>query len=264
MRNKEDNMDSVIDYLDLVQAPWGRMFYDLLYAQLPMPDAPALKILDFGSGLGLVSNHFAARHDVTAIEPNPEMIQNRRKDNPYAQIQGGIEKLIDFDDLFFDVIFCHNVLEYIENKEPVLAGLFRVLKPGGLLSVVKHNRAGKVIHNAVFCNDPNSALALLDEDANSANAYLGTQHLYTNGDMAAWAAKFDSKIIKILGMRAFWALGQDNAVKYNGEWYQAMLKLETRAAEVEAYRNAAYFNHLLVHKERTFSERKRADAWSAL
>jgi len=239
---------SIHDYLHLVKEPWGRMFYDLLYAQLPIPRTPTLAILDFGSGLGLTSNHYAAWHKVTAIDPNEEMIQNRRQENPYTQIHGSVEKLADFDDHSFDAALCHNVLEYIENKEPVLAALFRVLKPGGFLSVVKHNRAGKVLHSAVFQNDPNSALALMDNSANSGNPYLGTQYLYSNEALAEWAEKYGGKVIKTLGMRSFWALGQDNAVKYNDDWYQAMLELETRAADEDAYRNAAYYNHLLVRK----------------
>ena len=137
-------MDSVNDYVDLVKAPWGKMFYDLLFAQLDIPHLPRLKILDLGSGLGVTANHFAAWHDITAIEPNEEMINNRLKENKYEQIQGGVEKIAIHKDVFFDIVFCHNVLEYIEDKEPIVAELLRVLKSDGILSIVKHNRVGRV------------------------------------------------------------------------------------------------------------------------
>ena len=86
-------MDNVNDYVEFVKAPWGRMFYDLLFMQLNIPRTAHLYILDFGSGLAVTANHFAAWHNVTAMEPNLEMIENRCKENVYNQINGGINKL---------------------------------------------------------------------------------------------------------------------------------------------------------------------------
>ena len=52
----------------------------------------------------------------------------------------------------FDIIICHNVLEYIDDKETVVKALSRVLKKDGILSIAKHNRAGRVMQMAVFLN----------------------------------------------------------------------------------------------------------------
>ena len=159
-------MDSVKEYAELVKAPWGRMFYDLLFMQLDIPQSTKQNILDFGSGLGVTANHFAAVHDVTAVEPDEDMINNSFRAHEYRQIHGGIEKVAGFADESFNIILCHNVLEYIEEKEPVIAELLRVLDSGGFLSIVKHNRVGRVFNTAVFNNDPQKALALLDANAN--------------------------------------------------------------------------------------------------
>ena len=164
-------MDNVREYVELVKAPWGKMFYELLYEQLNIPQLPKLKLLDFGSGLGVTACHYAAWHDVTAVEPNSEMISSSFRENEYEQIHGGIDSLTEFGDKAFDFIFCHNVLEYIEYKEPIISELMRVLKPGGILSVVKHNRVGRVICTAVFKNDPKKALSLLDESANDKHVF---------------------------------------------------------------------------------------------
>jgi len=243
-------MDSVKEYVALVKAPWGRMLYELLFMQLNIPHTPKLKILDFGAGLGVTSNHYAAWHDVTAVEPNEEMIDNSFRRNPYVQIHGSIEKLTDIADNTYDIVLCHNVLEYIEEQEPVFAALFRMLKQGGTLSLVKHNRIGRVFHSAVFYNDPKKALTLLDQNTNGKSNYLGTQYIYSNDDVRAWSNKHGGRIRKILGVRAFWALGQNNTVKYDEEWYQNMLLLESRAAEIDEYKNAAFSNHLLIEKMR--------------
>ena len=234
-------MDNVNDYVELVKAPWGRMFYDLLFLQLNIDNSPRMKILDFGSGLGITSNHFANWHDVTAVEPNKEMIDSSRRENIYTQICGGIEKISGFKDNTFDIVFCHNVFEYIENKEPVFAELIRVLKKGGVLSLVKHNRAGRVFHSAVFWNDPQKALMLVDNNRNDTSNYLGTQYIYSNNDVIEWTNKNNGEIQNILGMRSFWALGQDNSVKFTDDWYRNMLTLENKVSNINEYKQAAFF-----------------------
>ncbi|MDR0288107.1 MAG: methyltransferase domain-containing protein [Clostridiales bacterium] len=241
-------MDTVYDFIELTKAPWGRMFYDLICLQLDIPASPKLKMLDFGSGIGMISNHYAASHDVTAVELRPEMVENRHREYQYTQILGGAEKLPDFDDNTFDIVFCHNVMEYIEEKEPVFAELLRVLKPGGRLSLIKHNRAGRVFHSAVFWNDPGKALELLNNDSNDRSNYFGTQYIYSNENVREWGKKYGGEIKNIFGMRTFYALGQDNSVKYNDEWYQNMLDLENKAAYIDEYKNVAFFNHLIIEK----------------
>ncbi|WP_330388359.1 class I SAM-dependent methyltransferase [Pseudobutyrivibrio sp. ACV-2] len=103
------------------------------------------KILDFGSGEGITSNHFAEKNDVTAIEPSEKMLSNAWKDNEYNQIVGDVNALSMFEDETFDIIICHNVLEYIDDKETAVKALTRVLKKKGVLSIAKHNRVGRVI-----------------------------------------------------------------------------------------------------------------------
>ena len=62
----------------------------------------------------------------------------------------------------FDLIICHNVLEYIDDKKTAITEMSRLLKTGGTLSIVKHNRFGRVMQMAVLLNDINRANDLLD------------------------------------------------------------------------------------------------------
>jgi len=240
-------MDSVQEYVALVQAPWGRMFYDVLFEQLRLPHTKRLNILDFGSGLGVTANHYAQWHDVLAVEPNPEMIEHRQREYEYTQLHGDITILKDFNEQHFDVVFCHNVLEYIEDKEPIIAELMHVLKSGGTLSIMKHNRMGRIFHTAVFKSDPKKAIALLDEQANDQSNYLGTQYLYSNDDLIKMIAPYGGTIDNIYGMRTFYALGQNDA-KYDAQWYQSMLALEQQVSTMDAFKHVAFMNHVLVTK----------------
>ena len=108
---------------------WERLLKKIIWAQLG--EIKGKNILDFGSGEGITANHFAKDNHVVAIEPWGEMLKSRLKDYEYRQIQGDASELLKFEDNTFDVIICHNVLEYIDDKEKIINELHRVLKPGG-------------------------------------------------------------------------------------------------------------------------------------
>ena len=248
IENKLTGMENVNDYIELIKTPWGMMFYDLLYYQLDIPITPKLNILDFGSGLGVTSNHYAKWHNVTSIEPNDVMISNSIKENSYKQIHGGLDVFSTIKDDIYDVVLCHNVLEYIEDKKPVINDLLRVLKPGGILSLIKHNHAGKVFGYAVFSNEPNKALAALNDKTTDKINFIGKQFLYTNDDVSVWVNNCNCKVKEIFGIRTFYGLGQDNEIKYSDDWYQKMLELECAIANENEYKSVSYYNHLIIGK----------------
>ena len=74
------------------------------------------------------------------------------------------------------------------------------------------------------------------------------EHGNTGDFIVALANKYSSKVKEIYGMRTFYALGQDNSVKYADEWYSNMLALENAVASIDEYKSAAFHNHLLFEK----------------
>ena len=130
---------------------WERLFKKIVWKQLG--DIKDKYILDFGSGEGITSNYFAEKNRVVAVEPWEEMLKDAWTDNEYRQIIGDVNSLNEFEDNSFDIIICHNVLEYIDDKENVIRELERVLKPEGFISLVKHNRNGRVMQMAVLLDD---------------------------------------------------------------------------------------------------------------
>ena len=77
-------------YLENLQQPWGQIYYDILFVQLQ--DIKGKRVLDFGSGFGLVANHLALENRVLAVEPNEEMVGLRAQANPYQQLVGSLER----------------------------------------------------------------------------------------------------------------------------------------------------------------------------
>ena len=74
-------MGTIQDYRKMVEQPWGRMFYEMIYNQLELSGDKRLRILDFGAGFCITSDHYAKDHEVIAVEPNEEMYSLRVKEN---------------------------------------------------------------------------------------------------------------------------------------------------------------------------------------
>lgn len=219
---------------------WERLLKKIVWTQLG--DIQGKHILDFGSGEGVTANHFAENNHVIAIEPSEEMLQNRWNDHEYRQIQGDIASLSEFDDHTFDIVICHNVLEYIEDKEAVLRALSRVLKPNGMLSIVKHNRAGRVMQTAVLLDDFERANALLDGMDSTASKF-GTIRYYENETITKWVPDLRQKAH--FGIRTFWDLQQNQEKHHSNDWQEKMMELEMRVSQIDTYRNVAFFHHLI-------------------
>ena len=223
-------------YLENLQQPWGQLYYDILFEQLQ--DIKGKRVLDFGSGFGLVANHLAKENQVLAVEPNEEMVALRTQDYSYQQLVGSLDQLASLEDASFDVILCHNVLEYVENRKAVLKEFTRLLKPGGMLSIVKHNEVGRVLQTVVFENDTRKALAL-----------LAGQDLETHSMGLAQAYNLDAAFVDLglevqnyQGIRVFYGL-QDNLFKGQDGWRESMLQMELAVCQDSPYRDMAFFQH---------------------
>jgi S-adenosylmethionine-dependent methyltransferase len=231
---------NVQGYLDTVNAPWGKLFYKLVWHNI---DCKGKKILDFGSGFGVTADYFAKNNEVTAIEPNEEMLKHRFCTNEYSQIVGGIESLRKIPNQSYDMIICHNVLEYLDNRTELLCEFSRVLKPGGFVSIVKHNKAGKIMQKAVFEYKINEALELIN-NGNGVSANFGTINEYDNCELEKYCE--DSfEIDKIYGVRMFFAL-QRNELKMESDWISNMYNLECTTEEIPEFRNIAFFHHVIL------------------
>ena len=223
---------------------WERLLKKILWAQLG--DIRENHIPDFGSGEGVTADHFAQHNRVVAIEPSKEMLVGRWNDYEYRQIHGDIRSLSEFDDNTFDIVLCHNVLEYIDDKESVVKELCRVLKPGGMLSVVKHNRAGRVMQMAVLLDELEKAHQLLDGE-NSTASKFGAIRYYEDDMITKWGTGLACR--DCYGIRTFWDLQQNQEKHDLEEWQDRMMELEMRVSQMDEYRKIAFFHHLIFVKK---------------
>ena len=226
--------------------PWEYLLKTIAWKQLEF--IKGKKVLDFGSGYGITANHFATDNNVVAVEPSKEMLESAVKDNNYMQIQGGVEALEKFEDESFDVVICHNVLEYVSDREKVLKEFNRVLKKDGIISVIKHNRAGRVMQMVVLLNDFDEAENLLN-GGNSEAKQFGTINYYEDEYLLDELRKLsDYELNKNYGIRTFWDLQQNQEIHKDKEWQKKMIMIENKVSEMDEYREIAFFHHLIMKK----------------
>ena len=223
--------------------PWECLMKRIVWKQLG--DIRDKKILDFGSGIGVTANYLAEYNDITAVEPDEESVMIRWADNRYTQIVGSTDELCKLDDETFDMIICHNVLEYVEDREDIVKELARILKPNGKISIVKHNRAGRVMQMVVLLNDFEHAHSLLDGNNGMASKY-GAIRYYEDTDIEKWCPEL--AITKILGMRTFWDMQQNQEIHKDTDWQDKMVEIEMRVSDMDEDKDIAFFHHLMIEK----------------
>ncbi|MGW4301091.1 class I SAM-dependent methyltransferase [Streptomyces sp. NPDC004376] len=134
-----------------------------------------LRVLDVGTGRGAGALRLARLgHHVTGVENDPVVIAGARA-NLAAEPEGVRERVrlvhgdgrdtgVHFLPGSFDVVLCHGLLMRVEEPDPLVAGLARMLAPGGLLSLLVRNGDALAMRPG-RAGDWTAALAALDATA---------------------------------------------------------------------------------------------------
>ncbi|MET9206444.1 class I SAM-dependent methyltransferase [Streptomyces bacillaris] len=216
------------------------------------PVGQRLRILDVGMGRGVQALRLArAGHSVTGLESDavllaaardalstePEGIRERVR-----LIEGdGRETGVHFLPGSFDVVLCHGVLMYVEEPDPMLAGLARMLAPGGLLSLLVRN-ADALAMRPALAGDFGAALAAFDSATYT--DHLGTTVRADRLDaLRATLAGIAAPLHAWYGVRVFTDNVADGTELPPGE-LERVLTLEDRAARTDPYRSVAALLHL--------------------
>ncbi|MFF9920707.1 methyltransferase domain-containing protein [Streptomyces globisporus] len=211
-----------------------------------------LHVLDVGMGQGTQALRLArAGHSVTGLESDAEMLASARA--ALASEPEGIRervRLIEGDGRdtgvhflpgSFDVVLCHGVLMYVEEPDPMLAGLARMLAPGGLLSLLVRN-ADALAMRPGLAGDFGAALAAFDTAA-----YTNRLGLTVRADrldaLRATLAGIAAPLHAWYGVRVF-TDNVGNDVELPAEELERVLALENRAGRTDPYRGVAALLHL--------------------
>ena len=204
------------DYVAYLETPEGRLRTDLAFANLEdfLPRSQAEKslcALDVGCGPGATAIRLArlGMH-VTLLDSSPAMLDVAKRT---AQEAGVTDKVVlqhsdatQLANLFhtrsFDVILCHNILEYCDDPGAVMRGAARALRDSSaILSVLVRNRAGEVFKAAIQAGDLAVAENNLTAEWGQESLYGGRVRLFTSDSLQAMLKAASLAVIAERGIR---------------------------------------------------------------
>ncbi|MEU2581799.1 methyltransferase domain-containing protein [Streptomyces avermitilis] len=215
------------------------------------PVGQRLRVLDVGMGQGTQALRLArAGHQVTGVEQDATMIAVARE-TLAAEPEGirsrmrlvqsdGRDTGVHFLPGSFDVVLCHGVLMYVEDPDALLAGLARMLAPGGLLSLLVRN-ADALAMRPGLAGDWASTLTSFDT-----TAYTNRLGLDVRADrldaLTSTLAGIGAPLHAWYGVRVFTDTAADGAeIPADME---TLLAAEERAGRTDPYRQVAALLHL--------------------
>ncbi|MET9389072.1 methyltransferase domain-containing protein [Streptomyces sp. NPDC006624] len=227
------------------------------------PVGRRLRVLDVGMGRGTQALRLArAGHQVTGLEQDVSMIAAAREclagepegiRKRMRIIEGdGRDTGVHFLPGSFDVVLCHGVLMYVEEPDPLLAGLARMLAPGGLLSLLVRNGDALAIRPGLS-GDWAGALAAFDTVSYRPHSRTDSDGGIPDRpgldvradrlkDLTATLAGIGAPLHAWYGVRVFTDTAADGAeVPADVE---TLLAVEEKAGRTDPYRGVAALLHL--------------------
>lgn len=239
------------------EAPWGRLRYRVAGANLArhLPERPC-HILDLGGGNGRDAVALAKQgHRVTVLDFSAEMMADGRD---LAEVEGvsitfqegDVRQLADtFAAASFDVVLCHNVLQYVgEAITAVLQAIYHVLKPGGLFSLIISNPHSELFMQALREYDLQAAAMNVDSRTCYVATFDTTITRYADEELKEMLQTANLTVLQQYGIRVLCDFIADNDIKYDPDFYQQLESLELALSDREPYKFLARFYQFIAQK----------------
>ncbi len=240
-------------YAAYLETPEGRLRSDLVFANLqdllPLQAKPSLCALDLGCGTGATAVRLArlGMH-VTLLDSSPAMLDIAKRTAQEAGVadkvalqHGDATQLANlFHAASFDVILCHNVLEYLDDPMAVLCGAARALRDSrAILSVLVRNRAGEVFKAAIQAGDLAAAENNLTAEWGQESLYGGRIRLFRSDSLQAMLKAASLAVIAERGVRVL-ADYLPSRISRSAE-YERILELERKLSSRPEYAAVARY-----------------------
>jgi S-adenosylmethionine-dependent methyltransferase len=182
-------------YAAYLETPEGRLRSGLAFANLQdflvLPQGRrSLRGLDLGCGTGATAVGLARLGiHMTLLDSSSAMLDIAKRAAREAGVDGRIalthgdaaQVSNQFPAGSFDVVLCHNILEYVVDPNPVLSAARKVLQSDstGILSILVRNWAGEVFKAGVKAGDLGEAERNLTTMWGNESLFCGRVRLFT-------------------------------------------------------------------------------------
>lgn len=220
-----------------------------------------LRVLDVGGGNGLDSLPLARLgHRVVIVDYSAAMLADARARVEAAGLQDSVElqqaDIGDIADLFpgesFDVVLCHNVIQYIpvwNDQSALLCRLARVLRPSGFLSLVSMNRLSSVYAELFLRGNPAGALRQIDTDTVQGLMFDAPLHVLSALEACDMLEDAGLEIAADYGLLCVTPYWGDNAAKHDPAVYEQLEALELALSDRRPYKVLARHYQVIARRD---------------
>jgi S-adenosylmethionine-dependent methyltransferase len=225
-------------------------------------------VLDIGGGTGgLAVRVGLLGHRVTVVDPSPDALaalgrRAREHDVAVTGRQGDLSSLLDVvgpDSA--DVVLCHGVLEVVDDPVAALATLARVVRSGGVLSLLTAQRHAAVVARAM-AGHFQQALAMLDPSTGSGRrpstgsgpstgsrpSTRSGRRRFSSDELTALVGDAGFAVDTVHAIRVFTDLVPGSLLDLESGASAALVELEHAVADRPEYLPLATQLHLLAHR----------------
>jgi S-adenosylmethionine-dependent methyltransferase len=229
--------------------PWSRVRLKVEIANLERHvGRSGLTILDAGGGNGYACVPFARDGCHAVVADGRKLMSELGLEKRVSFVLTRLEELpAAIHDRAFDVVMCHNVLQYVEDVPAVLRSILRPLKPRGIVSVVCMNRYSIPYHQAFLWGDLQAAQTTIG--ARETNTIFGSTARALAVDEVAKALEGQGCAIQAdYGVRCMMDYWGDNARKSEPETLAQLEALELALAAEYPYKLLARYFQVIARK----------------
>lgn len=226
------------------------------YLQRHLPER-SLHILDAGGGNGQEALALASNgHDVELLDESTAMIADFKESNELNPSATSItthncnirEIPRRFNDELFDLVMCHNVIQYVTDWEHHIRSSVKPLKSGGLFSLIVRNRQALPYQIDLESTEPDK----LDEVAQSfvaqSNVFNSEITLFTPGFLIDWLSDNGFESVLHYGILSLNHYAETSGSPDNEMLISKLASFETALGKSSPYRDVARYTHLIAVK----------------
>lgn len=237
--------------------PWAKLKYKIGQANLAKHlGQNQMNILDVGGGNGLDSIPFAKQgHHTDIVDYSQEMLADVQSQAVQENIQENISThLTDvknihnlFPENHFDLILCHNVLQYIDDVPALLKNFSKLLKPDGIVSIISINRYSIPYRSAFSEGDLAEALAQLNTRTSKAKIFDAVMTNYSADEIKVLLENIGFVPEGDYGIRCICDYWGDNERKLDPVIFEKIEQLEFALTDQHPYKLLARYFQIIAH-----------------
>ncbi len=240
-----------------VSAP-GRLLHNISGANMRRHlEQRPLRVLDAGGGNGVDAVALARDgHALTLLDPSAELLNAAHIGARAAGVDDSMEfveaGLSDIPSLFpetrFDLILCHNVLQYMDDLRSSLVALSQALVPNGLISVICVNRYSEAYREALQQLRPGAALEKLGTTTIFSGVFKTEVRAYSAEEVMEALQELGYVLVARYGVRCVYDYIPNDEVKNDPSFLAELERLEHEIGAQYPYYHLARFFQIVARK----------------